>query len=607
MIPSKRSDRFALLAYLLLGVVMLGGVTWGTIVTVKLDNADARERLKNDLYVAAQVLDSRVSTVLAQENARDYTHFTPDTYSLKTIVSPDDGTATEGQVEEPSPLFDTSMLPAWIRLHFQVSPENDWQSPQVRDAVDWYQSVVSIPFDELQRRRSTFDGLKGQCVSHTLLAQRLEAARLRDQHFSNTGDDEDPTVVLPTSGPPTGIDFASRVRDVNSWKSTTKPPEQCVTLDRALKNIGQPADAATSDDRMVAVTTTSLTPVWLDCDEHQRRDLAWIRCATFDGKTYFQGFLADWPTLKKSLLANVPAGLINYDLVPVDAYPDSTEAEELPLLNLPAMLIAEPAVAASTPIPWTMVLPWIAALVILAVVGIGFRAILALAERRTQFAYGVTHELRTPLTTLRLYTDMLASGLVRQEDQPKYFDTLNGEAERLSGLVNEVLEYARVENRAVKLDMRDVTVSDLLATIHEHANNQCDKSGKQLVIEPNGLAENIIRTDPQLVRQLIHNIIENACKYSQGADDPTITVRAVHATGGQVGIEVEDKGPGINPSDRGTIFQPFKRGSDDENKPGGIGLGLALAKSWAGLLRGKLELVHQPPPGTCFRLTIPER
>lgn len=603
-----RSDRFALLAFTLMSVVILGGVTWGTVTTLKLERADTRERHRNALFVAAQVIDTKISTVLAQENGRDYTDFTPETYSTETILNPD-GTETEGEVEKTSPLFDTSNLPNWIHLHFQVSPDNEWQSPQVRDSLQWYQSVVSIPFEELERRHGLLNELKAACVSHESLAQWLAKARYRDRHYSPAGgdDDEDDEAVAVervSAAPP--FPFSTRAEDANKWKKSTKPPEQCVTLDRAMQNVGQRSDPFV-DDRMVAVSLTNLTPMWFDCDKHEHRDLAWVRCATIDGKRYYQGFLADWPKLKETLLSVVPANMIEYDLTPIDEYPDSPDGDQLPLLNLPAILVAKPAMAASTPIRWMLILPWTAAVVILAVVGFGLRAILALAERRTQFAYGVTHELRTPLTTLRLYTDMLAGGLVREDDQPKYFKTLNKEAERLSGLVNEVLEYARVENRAVKLDIRDVTLDDILQNIREHCASRCVESGKELVVDGNGLTEHTIRTDPQLVRQVVTNIIENACKYSQDADDPTITLRAVHASGGQVGLEIEDKGPGIAPADRGKIFKPFKRGGGDETKPGGIGLGLALARSWAGLLRGNLELVPQTTPGTCFRLTIPMR
>ncbi len=607
---ANRSDRFALLAFALVSVVIMGGVTWGTVTTLKLDRADARDRHRNAMFVAAQVIDTRISTILAQENARNYTDFTPETYSVETILNPD-GTTTEGEVEKTSPLFDISSLPSWIHLHFQVSPENEWKSPQVRDSLKWYQSVVSVPFEELERRHGVFNELKAACVSHEILARRLEEARRRDQHFSQAGGEEGegddvPTVVEGVSETSAAVPFRSSVQETDRWRKTAKPPEQCVTLDRAMHNVAQQPDLL-MDDRTVSVDLSDLTPMWFDCEEHSHRDLAWVRCATIDGRQYYQGFLADWLKLKESLLSVVPAGMLKYDLVPISRYPDIPDSDQLPLLNLPAILVAQPAVAMNSSTRWMLVLPWTVAIVILAVVGFGLRAILALAERRTQFAYGVTHELRTPLTTLRLYTDMLAAGLVRDEDQPKYFKTLNTEAERLSDLVNEVLEYARVENRAVKLDMRDITLDSLLENIREHCAARCAESSKELVVESNGLADRVIWTDPQLVRQVASNIIENACKYSRDAVDPTITLRAVHASGGNVGLEIEDKGPGIAPSDRGMIFQPFKRGDKDSNKPGGIGLGLALARSWAGLLRGNLELVSRTTPGTCFRLTIPMR
>jgi signal transduction histidine kinase len=112
-------------------------------------------------------------------------------------------------------------------------------------------------------------------------------------------------------------------------------------------------------------------------------------------------------------------------------------------------------------------------------------------------------------------------------------------------------------------------------------------------------------TDVQLVQQILGNLIDNACKYSRAATDHRIWVR-IRLAGRYWVAEVEDRGPGIPPGERRSIFKPFRRGRSAEVTAGGVGLGLALAQRWATLLGGRLMLLCGPEhPGACFRLELP--
>jgi signal transduction histidine kinase len=106
-----------------------------------------------------------------------------------------------------------------------------------------------------------------------------------------------------------------------------------------------------------------------------------------------------------------------------------------------------------------------------------------------------------------------------------------------------------------------------------------------------------------LLQQVVGNLIDNACKYSHDAEDPRIWLR-VAGEKGKVCFEVEDCGPGIPPRERRTIFRPFRRGRSADATGGGVGLGLALARRWARLLGGKLDL-RPSSCGACFRLELP--
>jgi signal transduction histidine kinase len=239
-------------------------------------------------------------------------------------------------------------------------------------------------------------------------------------------------------------------------------------------------------------------------------------------------------------------------------------------------------------------------------VGLGGRSLIDLSERRIRFVSAVTHELRTPLTTLRLYLDMLTGGMVQDEaKKAEYLHTLNAETDRLNRLVANVLDFSRLENQRPQLHRSTVGVSELLQGIHATWHGRCHDAGKELVLE-NGLeADAVIDTDIELVQQIIANLIDNACKYSRDAADHRICLRAKRQ-GYRLVLEVEDRGPGVARRDRRSLFRAFRRGRHADVTAGGVGLGLALAQRWAGLLGGSLILRDAlTGSGACFRLEMP--
>ena len=225
-----------------------------------------------------------------------------------------------------------------------------------------------------------------------------------------------------------------------------------------------------------------------------------------------------------------------------------------------------------------------------------------------QFAYAVTHELRTPLTTFRLYADMLSAGLVPQAKQSEYLDTLNKESIRLSRLVEGVLEYARLENHKVRLNPVEMSSASLLESIDETLTKPCEQNEIEIRTDNLLPADKRLHTDISVIRQIAGVLINNACRHTRGVAHPVVVVQ-LSGENGNVHLDVADSGPGIDRSEARTIFKPFRRGREaDAHAQGGIGLGLALARSWARLLGGRLELVarhDQKLGGARFRLTFP--
>ena len=212
------------------------------------------------------------------------------------------------------------------------------------------------------------------------------------------------------------------------------------------------------------------------------------------------------------------------------------------------------------------------------------------------------------MTTLRLYLDMLTGGLVTEERQrAEYLHTLNAETDRLNRLVGNVLDFSRLENQRPRLEKVPIPLKDLLEQLRGTWEGRCRDSGKELVIDHSLPAETRLVTDVKLVQQILGNLIDNACKYSRGADDRRIWVHARGEGRRRLVLEVEDRGPGVPARERRSVFRPFRRGRGADVTAGGVGLGLALAHRWARLLGGKLTLCRgsDKTPGACFRFELP--
>src|SRR6185503_10911276 len=141
-------------------------------------------------------------------------------------------------------------------------------------------------------------------------------------------------------------------------------------------------------------------------------------------------------------------------------------------------------------------------------------------------------------------------------------------------------------------------------------DKRCEENGvegRKVNEIKNGLR---IRTDVDLVSQITGVLINNACRHALGGKQPAVLLRLA-GENGKVTVDVADSGPGVDRADSRRIFKPFRRGRDaDKAARGGIGLGLSLARNWASLLGGRLDLVHRHDPemgGARFRLTIPSQ
>lgn len=356
-----------------------------------------------------------------------------------------------------------------------------------------------------------------------------------------------------------------------------------------------------------AVHLGAMRPQWLHAPDGTAY-LLLVRAARLENKTVFQGIVLDWPRLREVLQDEVRPLFPAARLEPVLA---AADASDRTMTALPARLdpgpVSDPPPAGWTALRLGLVIAWVAALVALAAVGFGGWSLIDLSERRIRFVSAVTHELRTPLTSLRLYLDLLTSGMIQDEEkQREYLTTLHGESERLNRLIENVLDFARLEKRSVQAHRQPVKVADLLDQVKQTWADRCAGDGKDLVVVSTLPPGQEVCTDARVAAQILGNLIDNARKYTREAADRRIWLWAKPGGRKQVVLEVEDRGPGVAAAERCTIFRPFRRGRAADTTAGGAGLGLALAKQWAEVLGWSLTCrAADGGVGACFRLELP--
>jgi signal transduction histidine kinase len=348
---------------------------------------------------------------------------------------------------------------------------------------------------------------------------------------------------------------------------------------------------------------STLVPIWLDDPAHGDC-LVFARRVLVGGRPAYQGMLADWGELSASLLAAItdPAIAAGARLVRLPQ-PAATQLSHQ-LTVLPAALEAPPPPWVDpgwTPGRTLLAAAWIALLAGGIAVALTLAATLRFADRRARFASAVTHELRTPLTTFRMYSEMLAKGMVADEARRQhYLATLQTESDRLARLVENVLGYARIEDGRFTARVEAIDLGSLVARVRPVLERRAAEAGVELAIAVRAPAARL-EVDCDAVGQILFNLVDNACKYGKPPLSLTAELAGRHAV-----LALRDHGPGIPARYRARIFAAFDRGARPmgDNEVPGVGLGLALARELARDLGGDLVLADGGP-GARFAVTLP--
>ena len=339
-----------------------------------------------------------------------------------------------------------------------------------------------------------------------------------------------------------------------------------------------------------------MRPLWLG----ERLVLA--RRVEGAGKKLVQCCWLDWDLIKKKLQSEVADILPEVDFEPVKDVNNIKFGRAMATLPvhlvvdsqklLSTLALDSPTVIGSGPsgLKISLLLAWIGLALSALAAALLLRGVMQLSERRAAFVSAVTHELRTPLTTFRMYAEMLAEKMVPAEKQHQYAETMKVEADRLSQLVENVLQFARLERGSGEGRVESVSVTDLFSRFEDRLLQRAEKSNMELEIELGEAAKNVCKTDAAKVEQIVFNLVDNACKYAGESEDKRISVTTSTASN-YTRICVQDHGPGVSQKFKRLMFKPFCK-SDQEaaDTASGVGLGLALCQKMAKSIGGKLYL-----------------
>lgn len=600
----RRWRSFGRLTTLLVAIAIIGALGWATALAARLEAREIRAAVEAErderVRLALWRMDSWFAPHLVREAARPYFEYLPfyaPERAYTRLLSP----IEEREVLTPSPLL--AFRSEFVRLHFQVDAAGVWSSPQAprgnfRDLAE----TTGLRSEEVDANERLLGELSSWLTPYALgeLAKRSQAALEQCVVLDAASDSSS------AAGGQDPLPERDQQRKLQV-EQTQRAKSSLVASNSANWIADVPARETATDAPEVEVGP--FVPLWPDArSSGDRRWLAFARRVSIGGEDRLQGFLVDWPRLAASLLAEIE------DLLPgarLEPRPDpAADGSGMCLTTLPAALVPPPPAVlphrSIGSLRVALVIAWMAGIGVIVAVGFGLRASLRYAEKRSRFASAVTHELRTPLTTFRMYSEMLARGMISDPIRRReYLETLERESARLAHLIENVLVYARLEGQRAALRREGLELDDLLERVLPALEDRASRSGVVLRVEdPDAGRPWRLTTDPDAVLQILLNLVDNACKYGCVTGNAEVRL-SVRRSPDQVTLIVADGGPGIPETIRRTLFEPFERGDVESlERPPGLGLGLALARGLARELGGELSLL--PGKGTRFALTLPQ-
>jgi signal transduction histidine kinase len=227
---------------------------------------------------------------------------------------------------------------------------------------------------------------------------------------------------------------------------------------------------------------------------------------------------------------------------------------------------------------------------------------MALQQLRDEFVSSVSHELRTPLTQIRMFTETLLLDRIRStEEQRRSLEIIDREARRLTQLVENILQFSRMDRKIDLLSKVKCELAPLIQEIVEDFESVMNGSEAQIELRlPFGLAANV---DPAALRQIVINLLDNAVKYGRKKQR---IILGLEARDGMACLFVDDEGPGVPVADRKRIFERFQRlERDRQSAIAGTGIGLSVVHDLVARHGGRCSVTAGDRGGAKFVVELP--
>ncbi len=224
------------------------------------------------------------------------------------------------------------------------------------------------------------------------------------------------------------------------------------------------------------------------------------------------------------------------------------------------------------------------------------------SRAKSRFLANMSHELRTPLNGILGFAQLLAREPEQSDRNRERLRVIGSSGDHLLGLINDVLDLARVEAGRVELRPAPFVLRDLLRDIEPGFSQRALQRGLVFRVHVEALTDNAVFGDAKRLRQVLENLLGNAVKFTR-VGEVTLTVRGSQS--GQVEFVVADTGPGMAAEDVARLFKPFSQAEQGRPQEQGAGLGLAISQHLVGLMGGEIRVASEPGRGSEFRFSVP--
>jgi signal transduction histidine kinase len=613
----------------LLGLLFLGlAIPAGLLIRQGFVQIELAEFRRQQLIAEELVrsIDSRLSAAIAIENARPATDF-------DYATQPPEGAGNVVQLSPLSSLAAASAFPGTIG-YFQVDAVGQLSTPLLPTT-----SREALPVDERVQKTNVEDLLADVLEANRLVETRERPAAEQQQEADRQRLEQEESAAIGRLSPSAAIrgqaafdELASINEAVPELRLDSADVDQVVvTGARVAANAPAEEAAGTLADAPAAVSVTTfagdLEPLRFSLLETGH--LVLFRNAWRNGERFVQGLLVDRASfIDQSIeqafvnasfaagtLLNVSAAGNTLTTLDVDNGAGRVDGSALYAARLSPPL-ADIEIALQSGVlergPGFSLLVWTTIALAGVLVG-GFFAMyrfsveqLRLARQQQNFVSAVSHELKTPLTSIRMYGEMLKSGWADDQKKQTYYEFIFDEGERLSRLIDNVLQLARLNESGPAIAMEPVAVGELMDVIRSKLSTQAERAGFELkfAIAPEVKNAEIL-ADIDALTQVFINLIDNAIKFSGETATREIIISARGQDKASVLFTVRDFGPGIPAAAMKRLFELFYRPDNELTRTtAGTGIGLALVRQFVSAMSGRVDVKNQNP-GAEFRLTFP--